>query len=249
MKWWQGLLLLGLVVGVIWVAGERLQSNEAAPQKLSQGPVSEESRYERLDDVQGRTDTQGETEKPSSGQVEEGEGLELELGEVDTRLPRDFAWVEEGPAVGSRAPDIALQGMDGRTYQLRDLRGQKPVVVNFWASWCPPCELEAPDLVYLYGKYKDQLEIFAVNLTSQDTYEDARAFARRYGFAFPVLLDQKGNVARDYQVLSIPTSYFIDKDGIIRNKLIGITTRGRLEAMVQELVGEMKSSVSQGKSG
>ncbi|OUM90832.1 MAG: hypothetical protein BAA01_07630 [Bacillus thermozeamaize] len=229
MKWWQGLILLGLVVGVIWVAGERLQSNEAGPQQWPQGPASE-------DHAQRKTDTQDEAETSSAGQIEGGEGLKLELGEVDTRLPRDFAWVEEGPAVGSQAPDFTLQGMDGQTYPLRELRGQKPVVVNFWASWCPPCELEAPDLVYLYGKYKEQIEIFAVNLTNQDTIEGARAFAQRHGFAFPVLLDQKGSVARDYQVLSIPTSYFIDKDGIIRHKLIGITTRGRLEVMFQELI-------------
>ena len=229
MKWWQGLILLGLVVGVIWVAGERLQSNEADPQQWPQGPASE-------DHAQRKIDTQDEAETSSAGQVEGEEGQKLELDEVNTKLPRDFAWVEEGPAVDSQAPEFTLQGMDGKTYQLGDFRGQKPVVVNFWASWCPPCEMEAPDLVYLYEKYKDKIEIFAVNLTSQDTFEDARAFAQRHGFAFPVLLDQKGSVARDYQVLSIPTSYFIDKDGIIRHKLIGITTRGRLEAMFQELI-------------
>jgi peroxiredoxin len=237
-KWWQGLVLLGLAVAVIWVAGERFQSDEAERQKFSQAPASEASRQERSDEAQGKTNAQGETEMPSSDRIQEGEGVKLELGEVDTQLPRDAAGAEEGLAVGRQAPDFRLLGMDGQTYQLRDLRGKKPVVVNFWASWCPPCELEAPDLVYLYGKYKEQVEIFAVNLTVRDTLEDAQAFARRYGFEFPILLDQKGNVARAYQVLSIPTSYFIDKEGVIRHKLIGVTTRGRLEAMFQKLIHE-----------
>jgi len=161
-------------------------------------------------------------------------GMKLELESVDG-ISQEKAGDEDGLA-GRPAPNLTLPGLDGRTYRLADWRGIKPVVVNFWASWCPPCEMEAPDLVYLYDKYQGQVEFFAVNLTHQDTLSDARAFSERHGYRFPVLLDEKGTAARHWQVISIPTTYFINKDGVIQRTLFGITTRGRLEAYVQKLL-------------
>lgn len=119
---------------------------------------------------------------------------------------------EEKPEIGYLAPSFALTGMDSGTYQVGSLR-DKPLVLNFWASWCAPCKEEAPLLARLYEKYKDQLDIYAVNMTGNDTEEKARAFAERYRFSFPVLLDRGMEASGLYNVTAIPTSYLIDRNG------------------------------------
>lgn len=175
---------------------------------------------------------------PTGGSTEaDAPGFKLELEAADS-LSQDAAGNGPGPGLGQAAPELALKGLDGRTYRLQDWRGEKPVVVNFWASWCPPCELEAPDLVYLSEKYQDEVVFLGVNLTNRDTLADAKAFVERHGYRFPVLLDEKGIAGRDWQVVSIPTTYFIDRNGTVQYKLYGVTTRGRLEAMVQKLLVE-----------
>ncbi|MDC3413836.1 TlpA family protein disulfide reductase [Aquibacillus sp. 3ASR75-11] len=142
-----------------------------------------------------------------------------------------------GPIIGAQAPDFTLNGLDGEpTYKLSDLKGDKPVLINLWASWCPPCKAEAPDLVRLYEKYRDEMEIYAVNLTTADSVEGAQQFVNEYGIEFPVLLDEEGEVGKMYQAISIPTSYFIDRSGRVKNKMIGITSPDNLEKMFQELI-------------
>ncbi len=114
---------------------------------------------------------------------------------------------EELPRAGYQAPQFSLPGLDGNDYSLAKLTN-KPVVLNFWASWCGPCRLEAPELARLYEKYKDQIEIYAINVTSGDKVADARAFAEEYSFSFPVLLDEKGEIAKKYGIRPIPTTFF-----------------------------------------
>lgn len=143
-----------------------------------------------------------------------------------------------GPIIGAQAPDFVLKGLDGNTYTLSDLKGDKPVLVNFWASWCPPCKAEAPDLVQLYKKYGNQMDIYAVNLTTSDSVEGAQQFAADYEFEFPVLLDDKGEVGKIYQVLTIPTSYFIDRNGIVQHKMVGVTSPDNLEKMFKDLINK-----------
>lgn len=142
---------------------------------------------------------------------------------------------EELPKVGYKAPFISLQGLDGKTYSFESLNG-KPVIINFWASWCAPCRIEAPELVELYAKYKDQLEIYAVNVTASDSIEGAQAFSQEYGFTFPVLLDEKADVARKYQIKPIPTTYFVNSEGIIVDKLIGLADPQTLENKFKQLI-------------
>lgn len=142
---------------------------------------------------------------------------------------------EEFPKVGFKAPHIYLQGLEGKTYSFETLEG-KPVVINFWASWCGPCKLEAPELVRLYEKYKDEVEIYAVNLTSGDDVKSAKAFAEHYGFQFPVLLDVEGDVADRYQIQAIPSTFFVNGKGTIIYKATGLVSAQTLEIQFKQLI-------------
>ncbi len=121
---------------------------------------------------------------------------------------------EVAPLEGHLAPAFELTGTDGAAHRVGGAR-EKPLLLNFWASWCIPCQVEAPDLQELYEKYGDRFDLYGVNVTSMDTRKDALAMVKEYGFTFPVLFDENGALAESYQFISIPTSFLIDRDGII----------------------------------
>ena len=130
---------------------------------------------------------------------------------------------ETGLDIGSKAPDFTLQGYDGEAISLSAI--DKPVMLNFWASWCPPCKAEMPHMKNFYEKNKDEVEIVAVNMMHQESSEqDMMKFYKEYGLNFPVPIDEDGMVSTTYQVVSIPTSYFIDSEGIIVSKYTGPMT-------------------------
>lgn len=142
---------------------------------------------------------------------------------------------EELPKTGYRAPQFSLPALDGKTYSLDNLGG-KPVVLNFWASWCGPCRVEAPELVRLHEKYEGSIEIYAINVTSSDSIEGARTFAEGYNFNFPVLLDEKGDVSRKYGIQPIPTTFFVGADGTIVDHVIGLVDPQTMEAKFKRLL-------------
>ncbi|WP_170287021.1 TlpA family protein disulfide reductase [Paenibacillus faecis] len=139
------------------------------------------------------------------------------------------------PKPGTKAPEFALVGLDGKTYQVGGKR-DKPLLLNFWASWCDPCKEEAPDLVKLAEKYSDTLDVFAVNVTFYDKLDDAKAFVKDYGYTFPVLLDEKEKVYRKYNGVAFPTNVLIDPDGKIRDVVVGTLPPEELEAKIRKLV-------------
>jgi cytochrome c biogenesis protein CcmG, thiol:disulfide interchange protein DsbE len=125
------------------------------------------------------------------------------------------------PQTGFLAPDFELKTPEGETIKLSDLRGQ-PVLVNLWATWCPPCRAEMQTLETVYKDYQDLgFTILAVNMTSQDDPQAVLPFVKERGITYPVLLDDKGEVARAYQMKSLPSSFFINRDGTITEVIIG----------------------------
>jgi cytochrome c biogenesis protein CcmG/thiol:disulfide interchange protein DsbE len=125
------------------------------------------------------------------------------------------------PQKGFLAPDFELETFDHEIFKLSDLRG-KPVLINFWASWCPPCRSEMPAIQKVYDEYRDQgFEVLAVNSTHQDNLGDAITFAQVRRLTFPILLDRDGSINYLYEIRSLPTSFFIDKNGIIQDVVIG----------------------------
>jgi peroxiredoxin len=127
---------------------------------------------------------------------------------------------DEGFNVGDRAIDFQLERLDGETVALRDLRGG-PVVLNFWATWCGPCRFEMP---FLQGVFEDRagadgLVIMAVNVGEGPS--QVAAFMEENDLSFPVLLDKDTVVAQNYNIIGIPTTLFIDKNGIIGGVQVG----------------------------
>ena len=121
--------------------------------------------------------------------------------------------------IGGRAPDFELNSLDGQTISLSDFKG-KPVLLNFWASWCGPCVFEMPFLQEIYDEWSNKgLILLTVNIG--DSSAKAKEFLQKHNLSLPVLLDTKKAVARRYNITAIPTTFFIDKDGIIHEKIIG----------------------------
>ena len=123
------------------------------------------------------------------------------------------------------ARDFHLDLLTGEKLQLSDLQG-KLVVLNFWASWCPPCRAEMPSFEDIYREYRDKGVVF-VGVAVSDTDSEARAFAEKVGVTYPLGLDP-GHIARTYQITAMPTTYFIDYDGHISRKLQGPANEGAL---------------------
>ena len=137
-------------------------------------------------------------------------------------------------ALAGTAPDFKLSTLDGEEITLSALRGH-PVVINFWATWCPPCRFEMPAMERVYRRSReDGLVILAVNF--QENKEEVSAFVNEFGLTFPILLDEKGNVAMQYRVRGLPTTYFVDGAGKVRKVRVGAMTEEFLETTVQELL-------------
>lgn len=144
---------------------------------------------------------------------------------------------KNGIEVGKIAPDFELSKLDGTTVKLSDLKGKK-VILNFWATWCGPCQQEMPDMEAFYKIHKDDVEILAVNYTVSERAngeEKVKQFAEEKGLTFPVLLDKDISVTTTYKVITIPTSYFVDTKGVIQDKFIGPMTQKEMEKRIEKL--------------
>jgi peroxiredoxin len=145
--------------------------------------------------------------------------LALALGMVPGT--RDSLADDARPEEGHLAPDFALKTLDGKTVRLSELRGKKVVLINFWATWCPPCRSEMPTMQQIYTDYKGKgFEILAINI-ERDSKEEILEFMKELRLTFPVLLDPDMKVTRTYRLIGLPVSMLIDRQGIIRYKQIG----------------------------
>jgi len=143
------------------------------------------------------------------------------------------------PREGFLAPDFTLDTLDGNQITLSDLRGTV-VVINLWTSWCPPCRAEMPAIENVYQANKEQgLEVLAVNSTYQDSETSAAAFVQELGLTFPILLDRDGGVSNRYQLRALPTTYFIDRQGLIRSVVPGgPMSESLIQSKVADLLAE-----------
>lgn len=138
------------------------------------------------------------------------------------------------PAERSAAIDFTLSTLNGAKWSLQEHRG-KIVLVNFWATWCPPCRMETPDLVATHKKFSDRgFTVVGVTL-DENPAQDVPPFAQRYGVAYPILLpnDEVGG-----QISSLPTSLLIDGNGRVARRYVGLVTESRLQKDIEALLAE-----------
>jgi peroxiredoxin len=140
---------------------------------------------------------------------------------------------EVAPETDAIAPDFKLLNIEGEEVHLSQLRGQ-PILINFWATWCAPCRLEMPAMQNRFDRFaREDLQILAVNF--DEPLEDVQAFADELNLTFEVLLDPGGAIQRAYRIRGYPTSFFLDRNGIIRVLHIGVMTEGQLDDYLEEI--------------
>jgi peroxiredoxin len=141
---------------------------------------------------------------------------------------------ESAPVAGHPAPDFELKNLEGDSIRLSDYQGT-PVVVNFWATWCPPCRAEFPDFQKVSVEQGDRLVIIGVNYTASDSPNLVPGFVEEFGITFPIVLDETGETVKTYRAVGLPTTVFIDRDGIIQEVFTGPINKAYIEGKLAEL--------------
>lgn len=158
-----------------------------------------------------------------------------EKDEKDAGETREDTEIKEGIFPGDKAYDFALLDKEGNEIRLSSLKG-KTVFLNFWASWCGPCKYEMPHMQKVYEEYKDKdVVILAVNITASEKVgiEGVKDFLDENKYTFPVLFDKDGAVSDLYMVRSIPSTYLINKDGIIVNLVQGAMDEEAIKKQIE----------------
>lgn len=147
----------------------------------------------------------------------------------------DLTGLVSAAQAGYLAPDFTLSSYLGEEISLRDYQEQ-PIVLNFWASWCAPCRLEMPHLQTVSEQFNGRVAILGTN--QGESVAEISAFATELGLTFPLLVDTNGLVNREYDVRALPTTIFIDRDGVVREVFTGTLNQAVLEDRINRLLDE-----------
>ena len=144
---------------------------------------------------------------------------------------------EENQSDLNKANDFEVLDINGNKVKLSDFYG-KPIVVNFWATWCGPCKTELPEFEEMYNEYNEKIEFLMVNLTDgyNDTVENVKEFIRENNYEFPVYFDTEYSATNAYRIYSIPQTLFIDKDGNIIKLYKGQISRQTLQRYIEKML-------------
>lgn len=187
--------------------------------------LSEEYRPDQLA-ISGQTTAAGEEEKQTGAGETAETGREQEASSAETGRDQEASSAAEQPL----APDFTVYDAEGQEVHLSDYRGT-PVVLNFWASWCGPCQSEMPEFQAASEAWEGEICFLMVNMTdgARETVESASAFVAEKGYTFPVFYDTAYDAANTYGVYSLPTTYFIDADGYAIAKATGAIDAATLD--------------------
>jgi peroxiredoxin len=154
----------------------------------------------------------------------------------DNPEPSDTNSNKVGTKKGNIAPDFTIVDLNGKEVSLSDYRGKK-VILNMWATWCPPCRAEMPEMQSYYETYaeKDNVEILAVNMTFQDSISNVKTFKEENGLTFPILLDQNNDVGVPYRVMVLPSTWFINEEGIISDIYQGPMNEETMKSLIKKM--------------
>ena len=154
---------------------------------------------------------------------------------VITGFDADTQKEDQKPQTGAYAPDFTWQE-NGQTVSLSSFRGKKPVFVNFWGTWCPPCRGEMPEMETAYTKHFGKIEVIGVSMAPKDTASMVLNFVNQYKYNWKFVHDGDFRVADRYQVAAVPSSYFIGTDGMIKAVQVGAMNGTIMENYINQVI-------------
>ncbi len=254
------LMIIILVFALVLIGASVLYNQlgkELAPDQLSvqSAPTTEGQKETSPLQAESGEMKQEETKKPeieNAGETESEKNLETEAAEPEKAEEKN---TEAGRANGEAseteareteaetdnrisAPDFTVYTREGEEVKLSDYFG-KPIVLNFWASWCGPCQMEMPDFNEKYLELKEEVDFLMINMTdgSRETVDGASGFIEEKGYEFPVFYDTDMDAAATYGAYSLPTTYFIDRDGYVIAQAKGAIDGATLQRGLDLIVG------------
>ncbi|MGV3487849.1 MAG: TlpA family protein disulfide reductase [Tuberibacillus sp.] len=189
--------------------------------------------YAKMSDKNSMKQTAATTSHKNADAAKQSNNYEAQAPKEDKNAVAHSIGVD----IGNTSPDFKLATLDGKEVSLSSYRGKK-VILNFWATWCPPCRQEMPDMEAFYEQHAaDQnVVVLAVNLTiAESSTKNVENFIKEHKLTFPVLLAQSEDIANTFQTFTIPTSYIIDSKGIIRNKMIGPMSQDWMKTQIEAI--------------
>ncbi len=170
---------------------------------------------------------------PSTGEL-------TKTAQLENQLPVSPSTPESTNALAMKATDFTMQDSEGNDVLLSSFK-DKPVVLNFWTSWCSHCKAEMPRFEEAYKKYGDQVQFIMLNaVKSEKNRDDGRTFIKNSEYTFPVFYDVDGKAMTLYTIRGFPATIFIDKDGNIVEKSLGELTSEKLDENIQKLIEASK---------
>ena len=201
------IVFVGLMIGTSALYNSL--SEKYKPDALSLNQATTENSVPNTTDTPSEESTKQDTSQETSSEDSNNGNTSSETGSEN----KSHDTSAKEPEL-TLAPDFTVYDLEGNEVHLTDFFG-KPIIVNFWASWCGPCKMEMPDFDAAYATYKDDIVFLMVNMTdgSRETVEVASSFIADSGYSFPVYYDTEYSAAITYSVASLPTSYFLNEKG------------------------------------